>query len=104
MPSRSSLPGLSRQSRLGGHSLPERDGRDKTGHDKKNQSIDTPQARRRQLQEMPVGIAEIDAVTAALPIGAALDRDVVLTQALLPLRQLVRRDGEGDVQRPVTVV
>ena len=53
---------------------------------------------------MPVGIAEIDAVAAARPIGAAFDGDALLAQSLLPLRQLIRSNGKGLVQRPMAVV
>src|SRR6516165_7230602 len=51
--------------------------------------INRPQARRRQLEQMPVGIAEIDAVAAARPIGAAFDGDALLAQSLFPLWQFV---------------
>src|SRR5205807_1139419 len=51
-------------------------------------SIDFPQAGRRQLQQMSVGIAEIDAMPAARPIGAALDGDVSRPEPRLPGREL----------------
>ena len=53
---------------------------------------------------MTVGIAEIDAVPAARPVGAAFDLDALVPQPLFPLRQHVRRDGKCDVQRPIAVM
>src|SRR5262249_51175250 len=67
-------------------------------------SIDRPQARRRELQQVAVGIAEIDAAAAALPVGPPFDRDIMRAQALLPLRQLVGGNRKRDVQRAAAVV
>src|SRR5437588_1879712 len=53
---------------------------------------------------MSVGIAEIDAVPAARPSGAAFDGDALFAQPLLPLRQFISGNGEGHVQRSVAVV
>src|SRR5262249_35524351 len=66
--------------------------------------ISRPKPRRRQLEQMPVGIAEIDAVAAARPIGAAFDGDALLAQSPLPLRQLIHGNGKGHVQRSLAVV
>ena len=46
--------------------------------------IPRPQSGRRQLEEMPVRIAEIDALAAARPFGAAFDGDVLGLEPLLP--------------------
>src|SRR5262249_56146120 len=66
--------------------------------------INRPQARRRQLEQMPVGIAEIDAVPAARPVGAAFDGDALLAQSPLPLRQLIHGNGKGHVHRSMAVL
>src|SRR5499426_2904465 len=66
----------------------------------KGRSIDRPQARSRELKQMPVRVAEVNALAAALPGGAALDRDVIGGESLLPLRQLVLGDRKGDMQWP----
>src|SRR5262244_3481773 len=67
-------------------------------------SIRRPQARRRELKEMTVGIAEIDALAATAPSGAALDRDTVFGEPLLPVGKLVGADRKRNVQGPVTIV
>ncbi len=66
--------------------------------------IPGPKSRRRQLEEVTVGIAEINALAAARPFGAAFDGDVRLCQPLFPSRQLIGGDREGDVHRPMTVM
>jgi hypothetical protein len=43
-------------------------------------------------------------VSATRPFGAALNRDAVLAQPLFPLGQRVASNGEGEMQRAVTVV
>src|SRR5215470_1423995 len=53
---------------------------------------------------MPVGIAEIDAYAAALPLGAPLDVDAVGSEPRLPPCKLLAADRERDMQRAVTVV
>src|SRR5262249_37403989 len=66
--------------------------------------IPRPQAGRRQLEEMAVGIAEIDAFAAARPFGAAFDGDVLGLEPLLPGRELVGRYRKGDVDRAMPVM
>src|ERR1700676_235820 len=63
-----------------------------------------PKSGRGQLQEMPVRIAEIDAVAATRPCGAALDGDAGAAQPLFPGRQLVGRNGERHMGRPLAVM
>src|SRR5262245_36548585 len=53
---------------------------------------------------MSVRVAEINALATAAPRGAALDRNLVESETLLPLRQVVLGDSEGDVQRAGAVV
>jgi hypothetical protein len=67
-------------------------------------SVNRPQAGCCQLQKVSVRIAEIDAVSATRPIGATFKRDAVLAQPLFPLGQRVASNGEGEMQRTVTVV
>src|SRR5262249_30070261 len=67
-------------------------------------SIGRPQSRCGELQEMAIRVAEVDAVASARPVGAALDRNAVLAQPLLPRCKLVCRDRERDVQRTVPIV
>ena len=66
--------------------------------------IPRPQSGRRQLEKMPVRIAEIDALAAARPFGAAFDGDVLDLEPLLPSRKLIGRDRKGDMHRPVAVM
>src|SRR5262249_13694013 len=67
-------------------------------------SIDRPQARRRQLEQMPIRVAEVDAHAAAGPLGAAFDRNPMLAEPLFPVRQSLSLDGKRDVQRTVAIV
>src|SRR5260370_13723211 len=60
--------------------------------------IAQPKSGRGELQEMPVRIAEIDAVAATRPFGAPLDLDAGTAQPLFPRRQLI---GEGLQEPPV---
>src|SRR5439155_8835879 len=53
---------------------------------------------------MTVGIAEIDAMPAARPIGSALDGDAAALEPLIPSAERFARDSEGDVQRAAAVV
>src|SRR5262245_52623415 len=53
---------------------------------------------------MPVRVAEVNALAAALPRRAAFDRYLICGEPLLPLRQLVLADREGDMQRPRPVM
>src|SRR5438874_12510104 len=67
-------------------------------------SIDFPNSRCRQFQQMPVGIAEINAVAAARPVGAALDRDLARSEPCLPVRELAAAHTERHVQGAAAVV
>src|SRR5712692_1838472 len=67
-------------------------------------SIDRPEARGRELQQVSVGIAEIDAVATARPVGAAFDGDATLAEPAFPRRQLVGGDRKRQVQRSVAIV
>ena len=62
--------------------------------------IHRPQSGRRQFQQMPVRIAEVDAAAAARPVVCAFDRDPARGEVLLPRVELILADREGDVQRP----
>src|SRR5882757_1176255 len=53
---------------------------------------------------MPVRIAEIDALAAARPLRAPLDRNAMRGEPRLPFRQLVATDRERNMQRAVTIV
>src|SRR5215472_12281499 len=53
---------------------------------------------------MSVGIAEINAVAAARPMRAALDRDAGLLEAIFPNVPLVVGNRKGHVNRPVPVM
>ena len=66
--------------------------------------IPRPQSGRRQLENMPVRIAEIDALAAARPFAAAFDGDVLDLEPLLPSRKPIGRDRKGDMHRPVAVM
>src|SRR5688572_10430640 len=97
------------QPMISGTMAEERAGRDiasvLAGHAAAAQAlVNRPQAGRGELQEVPVGVAEIDALASALPGGAALDRDVVAGEARLPASELVLRDREGDVKRTRAVM
>src|SRR6185437_17162535 len=53
---------------------------------------------------MAVGIAEIDALAAARPFGAAFDGDAGISQLRFPFGKRVRGDRERDVHRAAAVV
>src|SRR5690349_10187361 len=53
---------------------------------------------------MAVGIAEVDALAAPRPFGAAFDGDALGRKALLPSRELVGSDRKGDMDRTVPVM
>src|SRR5262249_30300017 len=63
-----------------------------------------PQAGRRELEQMTVGIAEIDALAAAAPSGPTLDRDATFAEPLRPVGKLVGADRKRNMQRAVAVV
>ena len=69
-----------------------------------NSTNTSPIGRASPVPEVPVGIAEIDAVAAARPVGAAFDRDAVLGEPLFPGRQFVGGDRQRHVQRSVPVM
>ena len=54
--------------------------------------IARPQSRRRQFEQVPVGIAEVNALAAARPFGAAFDGDVRFRKPLLPCCKLIGGD------------
>src|SRR5262249_1011680 len=66
--------------------------------------IGRPKAGRGHLQQMVVGIAEVQARPPGRPAHPALDRDAIRRQAGLPGRKLVRRDREGDMQLALAAV
>jgi hypothetical protein len=67
-------------------------------------SVNRPNSRCDQLQQMIVGVAEIDALSAARPIGLAFDRNIVLTKPFFPSRQLRSCDGKGHMNWAATVM
>lgn len=67
-------------------------------------SVNFPQTRGSELQEMPVRISKINAVTAARPFGTAVDGDFMPEQSSFPRRQLFGRYRECDVQCAAAIV
>src|SRR5579859_5218620 len=53
---------------------------------------------------MAVRIAEINAVAAARPMGAAFDRDTGLAEAIFPSLPFFRSDGKSHMHRAVPVM
>src|SRR5215207_8789720 len=66
--------------------------------------IRRPKPRRGELKQMPVRVTDIEALPAARPRRAALDRDAGLAETLLPSCEVGGVDREGDVERPMAVV
>src|SRR5215469_3521598 len=66
--------------------------------------VSRPEARRCQFKQVAVRIAEINAVAAARPMGAAFDRDTGLIEAAFPGFPFVRGDGKSHVNRTMPVV
>src|ERR1700754_2167192 len=66
--------------------------------------VDRPNPRRYQFEQMTIRIAEIDAVSAAWPIGSAFDSDLVFGELLLPSRQFGCRDGKSHMNRSTAIV
>src|SRR5688572_22589257 len=66
--------------------------------------VHRPQSRRRQLQQVPVGIAEIDAAAAARPVGRAFDRNAALCKMPLPFGKLRLADRKRHMQRARAIV
>src|SRR3546814_17964574 len=63
-------------------------------------SVVRPQPGRRQLDDVPFRVVEIEAVAAALPGHLAVDRHPAGGKAPPPVVQAALRDGEGHMQRP----
>src|SRR5439155_12718305 len=63
-----------------------------------------PEAWRRELDQVAVGIPEIQARAAPRPGDARLDRHRVPLEVRLPGGELLRRNGKGDVEPPRSVV
>src|SRR5581483_5225516 len=61
-------------------------------------SSDSPDSRRRQLDAVAGGIAEVDRAAAAGPLEIGLDLDPVVAQARLPRVEAALGDGEGNVR------
>ncbi len=53
---------------------------------------------------MPVRVAEVDAMSAARPIGPAFDGDTLIPQSLLPFLQCLRRNCKREMQWSMSVV
>jgi hypothetical protein len=66
--------------------------------------VNRPNSRCYQLQQVIVGVAEVDALSAARPIGPAFDSDVVLAEPIFPSRQFLRRNGKGHMKRAAAVM
>ena len=62
-------------------------------------AVGSPDSRRHQFEQMPVGVAEIEAPAAAVPLHPALHGDAGPFQLLLPGRQLGLVDREGEAAR-----
>src|SRR3546814_3778561 len=67
-------------------------------------SVVRPQPGRRQLDDVPFRVVEIEAVAAALPGHLAVDRHPAGGKAPPPVVQAALRDGEGHMQRPASVM
>ena len=63
-----------------------------------------PQAGRRQLEHMAVGIAEIEALATALPAHPPFDRNPLLLQSLVPEGEFGDLYSEADMQGAVPVM
>src|SRR5581483_7426260 len=67
-------------------------------------SVGGPESGSRQLQQVRIGIAKIDALAAAGPGPLFFNRDSALTEPCFPRRQRVRGNGECDMHLPIRVV
>jgi len=67
-------------------------------------SVDGPEAGRRQLHQVPVGVAEVDARAAARRVNPPLDLHPHVAEPRLPGPQGACGHGERHVQPPVTIV
>src|SRR6266540_4280794 len=67
-------------------------------------SLGPPQPRRRELHEVAVWVAEVDAGAATGPADSPFDRDAALAEPRLPGREIHLGDREGEVQVAAAVV
>src|SRR5436190_16110134 len=67
-------------------------------------SIYGPHSRRRDFQQMPVGIAEVEADATPFPMGFVLYRDCVLCEPRFPSRELRGRYSKCQMQPAVAVM
>src|SRR5690348_17835804 len=70
----------------------------------RGRSVNGPHTRRSDLEQVTVGVAEVEAHAAALPAFPFFDGDAVLRQPRFPAGQLFRIDGECQVQFAVSIV
>lgn len=71
---------------------------------RRGRSVALPKPGSRELQEMAVGIAEVNGTATAGPIRAALDDDGMTSEMRLPFRKLCSLDREGDMKWAGTVM
>jgi membrane protein len=69
-----------------------------------SQSVHRPDSGRQQFDEVPVGIAKIDAAATSRPVDDTLDRDSGAAQSVSPGLELVPVDRQSDVSLPRAVV
>jgi hypothetical protein len=60
-------------------------------------SVDRPNSRRGELEEILVGIAEIETLAAGRPIDFAFDRDALSDEVAFPGWKILFRNGKGKV-------
>jgi len=66
--------------------------------------IPLPQSRCGDLQQVIVGITEVDAYATPGPFRSPLQRNTGVSQMPLPFLQFIPRNGEGNVHGAVAVV
>src|SRR5206468_584814 len=67
-------------------------------------SINRPHARRSNLDQMPVWVAEIEALSTCLPPALLFHNDSVLREPRFPPRQFVHCNGEREMKFTIAVV
>ena len=70
----------------------------------RGKSVNRPDARGGEFDQVPVGVAEIEARAAEFPMDAALDGHALFAKPLLPRHQFAVIDGEGKMQRSAAIV
>src|SRR3989304_6597431 len=58
----------------------------------------------REFEQMPVGIAKVDAAPTARPFSCSFDPDMTCAQMLLPLREFFRANGKCHMQGAAAVM